>query len=91
MFIVVSYDVVDDKRRMKVANTLKDYGRRVQFSVFECLINEKILKEMKERTSKLINDTEDSLRFYQLCEGCVKKIEVRGSSEVTEDRDVYII
>ena len=36
MYFVVSYDISDDKRRTKIHNTLKSYGQRVQYSVFEC-------------------------------------------------------
>jgi CRISPR-associated protein Cas2 len=32
---VVCYDVVDDRRRNRIFKLLKDYGRRVQYSVFE--------------------------------------------------------
>lgn len=35
---VISYDIVDDRKRTKTVDTLKDYGRRVQKSVFECCL-----------------------------------------------------
>ena len=38
MFILVTYDIKDDKKRNKVCNILKDYGNRVQYSVFECYL-----------------------------------------------------
>jgi CRISPR/Cas system-associated endoribonuclease Cas2 len=34
--IVVSYDIPDDRRRLRLAHALKDFGVRVQYSVFEC-------------------------------------------------------
>ncbi len=38
-FVVVAYDIPDDKRRLKVMNTLLDYGgTRVNYSVFECML-----------------------------------------------------
>ena len=36
MFILVSYDIPNDKRRLKVMKAVQDYGTRVQYSVFEC-------------------------------------------------------
>lgn len=36
MLVVVSYDVREDRRRTRLAHTLKDFGERVQLSVFEC-------------------------------------------------------
>jgi CRISPR-associated endonuclease Cas2 len=38
VLILVSYDIPDDRRRTKLAHTLKDFGQRVQYSVFECLL-----------------------------------------------------
>jgi len=90
MFIVVSYDIIDDSRRIKVAKKLEDYGVRVQYSVFECILDEIKFKEMIEDTVSLI-EQDDSLRFYNLCDGCLKRIKVFGSAEVTKDQDVYII
>src|SRR6185436_13646804 len=40
MLILVSYDIPDDRRRTKLANALKDFGERVQYSVFEFLLDE---------------------------------------------------
>lgn len=90
MFVVVSYDIVDDKRRLKVAEKLEDYGTRVQFSVFECILEELKFKELVDQLTGMI-ENEDSLRFYTLCEGCLKRIKVFGSAEITKDQEVYIV
>ena len=37
-FIVVVYDISNDKRRVKLHNLLKDYGTPVQYSVLECYL-----------------------------------------------------
>ncbi|MFM7575972.1 MAG: CRISPR-associated endonuclease Cas2, partial [Microcystaceae cyanobacterium] len=41
MFVVVSYDISEDKRRTKVHKILKSYGQWMQFSLFECDLTEK--------------------------------------------------
>jgi CRISPR-associated protein Cas2 len=41
MLILVSYDVPDDRRRTRLAHALKDFGERVQYSVFECRLDER--------------------------------------------------
>jgi len=69
---------------------LEDFGRRVQYSVFECILDERKFKELQEGLLSLIED-EDNLRFYLLCEGCLKRIKVFGAAEVTKDEVVYII
>lgn len=90
-FHLISYDIVEDKRRVKVSKTLKDYGTRVQYSVFECLIEREQLQELQERVAKIINEDEDSVRVYVLCERCRDNIRVMGQGRVTEDEEVYIV
>ena len=46
MLIVVSYDVPDDRRRTRLAHILKDFGERVQYSVFECRLDERALRDI---------------------------------------------
>ena len=91
MFIVISYDIVDDKRRLKVAKQLENYGNRVQYSVFEALLEEDKLKEMSNAVLSIIEKQEDSLRIYHLCEGCFKKIKLYGTGEISKDEDFYIV
>lgn len=91
MFLVVSYDVVDDKTRGKVAKLLLDYGRRVQKSVFECVIDEKRYLEMKIKLERLVDMQADSVRFYVLCQRCVPAIQVSGFGTVTEDESDAVI
>lgn len=91
MFIVVAYDIKDDKRRIRVAKTMEDYGTRVQYSVFECNLNDKILDNMQNKLSSVIDDVNDKIRIYRLCNGCVKSVQILGNGEMTEDKDVYIV
>ena len=46
MFIIVCYDIASDKRRNKVAKKLKDFGERVQRSVFECILEDEKIKQL---------------------------------------------
>ncbi len=79
MFIVVSYDIKDDRRRGKIFKILKNFGQWVQFSVFECDIEKTAYLRMRDMLEKRINAEEgDSIRFYFLCEGDVEKIERIG-------------
>ncbi len=78
MFVVVSYDIVDNKKRNRVADLMLDYGRRVQKSVFECDLNEKDLNNMIQEATELIDSETDSLIIYRLCEDCVPKIQAHG-------------
>ena len=83
MFMVVSYDIVNDRRRTKVHKTLKDFGTSVQYSVFECELDAKALKRLGDRLERLIEKKEDSIRFYFQCGTCRPRIRVMGVGKVT--------
>jgi CRISPR-associated protein Cas2 len=71
---VVAYDVVKDRRREKVMNTLKNFGLRVQYSVFECELTTGKLEELRERLRTLIDPRRDRLHIYPLCDACWSRL-----------------
>ncbi|MCS7231165.1 MAG: CRISPR-associated endonuclease Cas2 [Elusimicrobiota bacterium] len=91
MFYVISYDITDDKRRNKVAKVLENYALRVQYSVFEIVCNKNIIEEILLQLESLIDKNEDSIRVYEVCECCLKKIKILGIGEVTKDLEVYVV
>ena len=91
MFVVVSYDVVDDRKRTKIAKAMKSYGERVQKSVFECRIDDQQFIRMKKAVESIMDMNEDSVRYYFLCKGCVDRIEISGWGTVTEDESLIIV
>jgi CRISPR-associated protein Cas2 len=90
-YMVISYDVVDDRKRTRVSKVLINHGRRVQKSVFECLITEKQYLSLKEALEKIIDMEKDSVRYYTLCAGCIHNIQFSGWGTVTENEDTIII
>jgi CRISPR-associated protein Cas2 len=93
MRLIVSYDIVDNKRRTKLAKRLLNFGARVQYSVFECDLDAKQLAKLKEQALPCLNLEEDSLRIYPLCENCVENIQSFGVKKgfEEEDEDVVVI
>ncbi len=91
MFYVVSYDIPDDRRRTEVHDTLKNYGARVQYSVFECNLEPTQLLELKERLASLVVSKEDNLRYYRLCRDCLEQTVVIGERPLTTDPDYWIV
>jgi CRISPR-associated protein Cas2 len=79
MFFLVCFDIADDRIRYRVVKVLKGFGKRVQKSVFECpnLTEERFLK-MKNSIDDLIDQGDDSVRFYLLCRGCIRRMEYSG-------------
>jgi CRISPR-associated protein Cas2 len=92
MFTVVSYDVPDDKRRLKMAKLLLDFGAvRVQCSVFECHLTDSHMERLRQRLARLHNAQEDNIRIYRLCEGCRPKAILIGSAQPTPEPGLLII
>jgi CRISPR-associated protein Cas2 len=91
LFVVVSYDIVNDKKRLRVAKTLKSYGERVQKSVFECRLDDRLYLKMKREVEKIIDWEEDGVRYYILCAGCLKNVDISGVGFVRGDEDVIIV
>lgn len=89
-FVVVVYDIRDGRARTRVCNTLKNYGSRIQLSVFECNLSSKQYEKMKEEIKRLLDIKEDLIRFYRLCKDCVCRSELLGEGEFTEDVDMFL-
>ncbi len=84
-FVLVVYDISNDRRRTKLHNTLLNYGSPVQYSVFECLLDAKGLERMKRATTKVIKPKVDRVRYYYLCRECVGRTEVTSGAEVLSE------
>lgn len=90
-FYIVVYDVVSDKRRLKVARFLESLGDRVQYSVFELYLTDKELNQLLKRVGKLIFDEEDAVRVYALCSACYRKVQSLGQGEITKPPGLVIV
>jgi len=90
-FYVIVYDVVDDRRRLKVARHLESLGERVQKSVFEVYLTPGELEKCLRRLSRLIKEQEDSLRVYDLCAACRARVRSLGQGRVTPPPGVIIV
>jgi CRISPR-associated protein Cas2 len=90
-FVVVAYDIPDDKRRTRLHKRLLDFGAPVQYSVFECLLAEKDFARMQRAVRRTIKPRLDQVRFYLLCETCRGKIETTAGAEVVKEAQVIIV
>ena len=84
MMVLITYDVSTETdggktRLRKVSKKCKDYGQRVQNSVFECLIDTAQLKQLQHALLKIIDPKVDSLRFYYLGDKWKSKVEHIGA------------
>ena len=91
MKFVIAYDIQSDKNRKKLSDILEDIGYRVNFSVFECELNETKLKKLIKSAKALLNVKTDSLRFYRLCENCVgKSFELCDKKGIFEAQELFV-
>ena len=96
MLVLITYDVSTQNaagktRLRKVAKECVNYGQRVQNSVFECILDASQLLLLKERLVELINEKEDSLRFYYLGNKYQTKVEHFGIKTSYEAEGVLMI
>lgn len=85
MWIVVAYDVNTEtpqgrRRLRRVAQVCKNFGQRVQKSVFECQVNEMKFEDLRRKLLKEIDKEQDNLRLYRLTEPRDDHVETYGQT-----------
>ena len=91
MNMIVAYDIADPKRLNRVAKILKDYGIRVQKSIFEVTVDSRRFLEIKTRIENEIVSDEDGVKFFPLCEKCAGTLENIGNGIfIDPDKEYYV-
>lgn len=95
MLVLITYDVSTEtqqgrKRLRKVAKECVNYGNRVQNSVFECVMDAAKCRQVKEKLLEIINEKEDSIRFYYLGNNYKTKVEHFGINKNFDVEGVLI-
>jgi len=96
MMVLVSYDVatmdrVGAKRLRRVAKICQNYGQRVQYSIFECIVDPAQWTQMRCQLIDVIDERQDSLRFYFLGANWQKKVEHVGAKESINQEGPLIV
>lgn len=96
MFVLVSYDVKTSdpggtKRLRRVSKVCKNYGQRVQYSVFECIVDPTQWTMMRRKLIDEIDEDADSLRFYFLGSNWKRRVEHIGAKETIDQEGPLII
>jgi len=84
MMVLVTYDVstadnTGERRLRRIAKACRNYGQRVQFSVFEIEVEPAIWVVLRQQLIDIIDDKRDSLRFYQLGANWERRVEHIGA------------
>lgn len=89
LFVLVIYDIVNNKRRTKFAKEMNGYGFRVQKSAFEALIDEALFVKLQRVIPTLINEKEDSVRIYRMTG--YGEVKLFGLNSKLESEEVMIL
>jgi len=91
VFTIISYDIVDDRRRTNVMKYLKGWGTRAQYSVFECILDARAFATVVRELQRMIDQNTDSVRCYRLDEAAVTRIQIIGIGTVSRDPSHYLV
>jgi CRISPR-associated protein Cas2 len=96
MMVLITYDVEtqspDGKRRLRhVAKLCQNFGQRVQYSVFECLVEPAQWVDLRSRLARTIDPERDSLRFYQLGSNWRRHVEHLGAKAAYDPEGPLIL
>jgi CRISPR-associated endonuclease Cas2 len=68
--VVITYDVVEDRRRTRIAHTLQAYGQRIQRSVFVCTVDPTALTGLRRQLDRMLDPDTDSIYVFRQCAPC---------------------
>lgn len=90
MNYLIAYDITNDKIRTRIGNILEDYGKRVQYSVFECWVEEDKLNDLINLLETEIKE-DGNIRIYPLCKSCFEKSIGIGKVKKNDGEDGYVV
>ncbi|MEA3385213.1 MAG: CRISPR-associated endonuclease Cas2 [Thermodesulfobacteriota bacterium] len=96
MFVLVTYDVstIDSggpRRLRRVAKACTNFGQRVQYSVFECIVDPAQWTFLRQSLIDEIDPEADSLRFYFLGSNWKHRVEHIGAKESLDQEGPLIV
>ncbi|RDD30050.1 CRISPR-associated endonuclease Cas2 [Prosthecochloris sp. ZM] len=89
MVVLVTYDVntqdnAGRRRLRQIAKACQNYGQRVQFSVFECMVDPAQWTALRSKLVTIMNPDKDSLRFYYLGSNWKRRVEHEGIKDTRD-------
>ena len=95
MLVLITYDVktstAEGRRRLRrISGACRDFGQRVQYSVFECEVDPAQWTRLRARLLSEFREDEDSLRFYMLGANWKRRVEHHGTKPAIDFDDLLI-
>ena len=91
MLTIVAYDITDPRRLARVAKVCEDYGVRVQYSIFECRLDEDEFTDFWLKLLEEIDDDEDRMVAYKIDARCAKETLTAGTMVCSEKAVCYLV
>jgi len=96
VFVLITYDVAVSeeggaRRLRRVARACLDWGQRVQYSVFECIVDPAQWTMLKNRLLKEMDPQKDSMRFYFLGSNWKRRVEHVGAKKTLDQEGPLIV
>ena len=91
MLTIVAYDITQQKRLARVAKVCEDYGVRVQYSLFECRLDENDFNEFWLQLLAEIDEDEDRLVAYRVDARSAKETMTAGTMVCSEKVLCYLV
>ena len=90
MLHIIAYDITDPGRLKKTANLCKDYGIRIQYSIFQFDLNERLTDMFIKELQDIIDPESDKVIVIPVCNSCRKSIRLFGKAESFNAPKFYI-
>jgi CRISPR-associated protein Cas2 len=96
MMVLITYDVRTEsdggqRRLRRIAKLCQDLGQRVQYSVFECLVEPAQWTLLKQQLIDEMDPEQDSLRFYFLGANWKRRVEHVGANPAYDPEGPLIV
>ena len=92
MYVLVCYDISNNRRRARLHELLLGYGTAVQKSVFECHLTAAQLRRLRASAGPLARRAGESIRYYQMCHRCEQRTRADGTPLVeTSDPKDFVV
>jgi CRISPR-associated protein Cas2 len=91
MLTLIGYDISEPKRLARVARVCEDFGVRVQYSMFECRLDETEFTEFWLQLLGQINEDEDRIVAYKIDARCAKETMSAGTMVCSEKVLCYLV
>ncbi|MDR1776169.1 MAG: CRISPR-associated endonuclease Cas2 [Actinomycetes bacterium] len=87
-YVLVIYDISDNKKRTRLAKYLNGFGFRIQLSAYEAILTREKYRKMEQGIGRIVGP-EDSVRIYRIRgQG---EVSIFGSGDLISDEDVVVL